>query len=393
MLNNNPGSLPKLKLYKAPLRREGLPMKSVFYLLSSVLLLLSLFSCHKNGTKPPETELPDTTSHNITWQTFEFGIYPSILRDVAVISENDIWAVGEIHTEETKASPEYDPYNAVHWDGQKWELKRIQTNACGGVVYPPLECVFKLSDGNIVFSDGSQIIHYNGNTFSTDCSLIPKLTGGVRKIWGISKGDFYVVGTSGFIAHYDGHSWTKIESGTDVDLTDIYGTFDGIVVWVSGFNDLKGSILLRNGDNGFETMARVEKPGIPDSLNKITKAFKNVWTDNKDMAYVAAIGRIYYVSVNNTLNEYNKENIWYDYRNEPGYPNETWAFRGNSENDLFVAGYKNFVRHYNGKSWYQYDEILNEGFWYAIYVKDNLVVAVGSSNDYISYARVCVGLR
>jgi len=52
-----------LILYKAPPRREGLPMKSVFYLLSSVFFLLSYYSCHKNGTRPPETEVPDTTSH------------------------------------------------------------------------------------------------------------------------------------------------------------------------------------------------------------------------------------------------------------------------------------------------------------------------------------------
>ncbi|MDP2302888.1 MAG: glucosyl transferase, partial [Ignavibacteria bacterium] len=37
----------------------------------------------------------DTTSHNFTWQTFEFGQHSSsVLYDVAIIDENNIWAVG-----------------------------------------------------------------------------------------------------------------------------------------------------------------------------------------------------------------------------------------------------------------------------------------------------------
>ncbi len=40
----------------------------------------------------------DTTSHNFTWQSFEFGEHgASFLWDVAIIEENNIWAVGEIY--------------------------------------------------------------------------------------------------------------------------------------------------------------------------------------------------------------------------------------------------------------------------------------------------------
>ncbi|NOX65840.1 MAG: hypothetical protein GXO85_08580 [Chlorobi bacterium] len=73
----------------------------------------------------------DTTSHNFAWETYTFGGVngSSYLKDVAIINENNIWAVGEIHTEETD---QFDsngvwvkPYNAIHWDGSTWELKRI----------------------------------------------------------------------------------------------------------------------------------------------------------------------------------------------------------------------------------------------------------------------------
>ena len=72
----------------------------------------------------------DTTSHNFTWQTFEFGEASaggSILYDVAIIDENNIWAVGEIYMNDSLGNPDYKAYNTVHWDGQKWELKRIYT--------------------------------------------------------------------------------------------------------------------------------------------------------------------------------------------------------------------------------------------------------------------------
>ena len=42
----------------------------------------------------------DTTSHNFSWQTFTFGDIiggSSYLKDIAIINENDIWAVGAIY--------------------------------------------------------------------------------------------------------------------------------------------------------------------------------------------------------------------------------------------------------------------------------------------------------
>ena len=62
----------------------------------------------------------DTTSHNFTWQTFEFGQHSSsTLYDVAIINENDIWAVGEIYMNDSLGNPDPACYNAVHWDGSR----------------------------------------------------------------------------------------------------------------------------------------------------------------------------------------------------------------------------------------------------------------------------------
>jgi len=61
----------------------------------------------QNGKETAKSELVtaqtmDTTSNNFTWQKYYFGGAAfSVLHDVAIVNDSDIWAVGEIHTAET----------------------------------------------------------------------------------------------------------------------------------------------------------------------------------------------------------------------------------------------------------------------------------------------------
>lgn len=78
-----------------------------------------------NSNKINTTTL-DTTSNNFSWQSWSFGSYSATsLYDVAIINENDIWAVGEILIADSVGTG-YTVYNAVHWDGQSWELKKYK---------------------------------------------------------------------------------------------------------------------------------------------------------------------------------------------------------------------------------------------------------------------------
>ncbi len=64
----------------------------------------------------------DTISHDYTWQMFSFGdpaAGSSELNDVAIIDENNIWAVGEIYLLDSTGVPDPNAYNAVHWDGSQ----------------------------------------------------------------------------------------------------------------------------------------------------------------------------------------------------------------------------------------------------------------------------------
>ncbi len=296
----------------------------------------------------------DTTSHDFTWQTFEFGGQggSSYFNDVAIIDENDIWAVGEIYTTD-------DKYNAAHWDGEKWELKRIKTKACGGVEYPPILSVFGFADETIVFghTDGSLTFLKNQN-YINDCSLWYKVRGTAKKIWGISKKDFYVVGYDGFIAHYDGQQWQRIESGTSENINDIYGIV----------KDNKKTIycvfgkVLTHSNPG--VLKIEENTAIPLDWPYDWRDPHSVWLDNPNIIYVAG--------ADVELKAYS--NSWKIIKSFKYYLRR---MRGNSKNDLFITGDYGFLVHFNGFNWYVYESGNSSKIYWSLDFKENIVVSVG----------------
>lgn len=52
---------------------------------------------------------------------------------------------------------------------------------------------------------------------------------GIIGIWGSSGTDVFAVGWNGTIIHYDGSSWSSMNSGTIYDLHDIWGSSGGFV--------------------------------------------------------------------------------------------------------------------------------------------------------------------
>jgi len=166
----------------------------------------------------------DTTSHNFTFETFTFGgtAGSSTLYDVAIIDENNIWVVGEIYLNDSLGHS--IRFNTVHWDGNGWKKKRIYYYGnCSAVEYPMLDAIWAFSKNNIAITNGGSIGWFDGNTVNLDCEVNPLLTGSINKIWGTSSSDLFVVGNVGNIVHYNGSSWSKIESGTERTFFDIWG--------------------------------------------------------------------------------------------------------------------------------------------------------------------------
>ncbi len=96
----------------------------------------------------------EPTSHNFTWQTFTFGEHSSsVLYDVAIIDENNIWAVGAIYMNDSLGNPDPIPYSIAKWDGVRWELKKIFYNI--NSIIAPIRGILVLNSNEIYIAAGS----------------------------------------------------------------------------------------------------------------------------------------------------------------------------------------------------------------------------------------------
>ena len=327
---------------------KNLFTKNLFAFLILIVFLLSHYAC--NTTEPiiNINSDQDTTSHNFTFKTWTFGEHSSsVLYDVAIIDENNIWVVGEIYMNDSLGNHDPIAYNAINWDGSEWHLKRIYfPTVCGSASLTPYpaKAIFAFNDGQIWVSSSGDKMAILENRIQIDKFCLPEnVSMSINKIWGCNSNDLYIVGNKGNIAHFTGPTtgWQKIESTTDINLRDVWGSPDGSVVWSVGFDDFYGTVFLRNTINGFEKVLEITDPEMPHPPNQITHIFKSLWTDKSDTIYLGAVGRIYAAPYN--TNGDADEKIWWDYQNQQGYPPETNVIRGNSDHDIFVAGYLNFI--------------------------------------------------
>ncbi|MCL4551045.1 MAG: glucosyl transferase [Bacteroidetes bacterium] len=305
----------------------------------------------------------DTTSHNFSWQMFTFGEQSSsVLYDVAIINENDIWAVGEIYTKDSYTYDSLgnwiDPYNAIHWDGEKWGLKRIYYNYNGSYLWSPIRTIFAFNENDIWFGTN---LHWNGKTYEQPFSSV--LTGwSVNKLFGTSSNDLYAVGNSGNIAHYNGTYWQKIESGTSVDIQDIWGTDNEgrQTILCSASNVASGGehkILKING-------TKVEQVEWVNS-----RRTHSIWFDDSNSIFSCG-GGVYI----------KKHRNWIEQTSLP--LTYTRRVRGNAKNDVFVVGDFGLVEHYNGTNWKTYPEAA-QGIFYSMDYKKGIMVATGGSDNAI----------
>ena len=329
-----------------------------------------------------ETENSDTlqvktlelTSNNYTWQKYTFGNgASSTLYDAAIMNENNIWCVGVINFNDSSKNG-FTAYNAIHWNGNEWELKQIQFYTfCGqsSVGSYPAKAIFALSDSMMIVGSASQLAYMNGEKqIKTEC--IP-LTISINKIWGTSDNDFYVVGNSGSIAHYLNGQWGKIESGLNLNIHDINGFLNPF----SGKNEIlcvaddpyylqKVQVISIKEDN---TTELIDNTGLGIAIS-------SVWFKP---------GVQYFIVGNGLYEKTYAETVrWIDINNNRTITqNYIVAIRGNGLNDIIVTGAFGEVIHFNGQQWKSFIDqtSLINGTYSSVAIKGNLVVAVGQDQN------------
>jgi len=340
------------------------------------IAILTADTIIKSETVTAQTLAP--TSNEFTWQSWEFGEHSSnVLYDVAIIDENNIWAVGEIYMNDSLGNPDPHAYNAVHWDGSEWGLKRITVDFRGSLITPPLTGVFTFSSTDIWFV-GSLPIHGDGENwtmYDLRTTVDPNLS--LSKVWGESPNNIYFVGLVGNIAHYENGVWTKIESGTDLNIYDIWGDVNPqtgeyeILCIASNIFFNEGNRLLKVLNN---SATEVTNDGLPWSL--FTLWFKP--------------GRIYYVGGDGMYNVKQLGESWTKDLSLPTYYKT--SIRGQALNDIVLCGVYGLLMHNNGVEWksYQYTVFELDKTFANIDIKGNVVSASGSFG---SKAFITIGKR
>jgi hypothetical protein len=325
----------------------------------------------------------DTTSHNFTYQTWEFGDFNnSVLYDVAIINENNIWAVGEIFLNDSLGN--YDPtrYNTAHWNGSHWKILRIKWIYQGTTITNILKSVFAFDENNVWFC-GNGLIKWNGLEFVAQ-PISSQVWGPymMNKMWGRSSSDLYIVGNSGSIAHYNGVQWQKIESGTDLNLTDVFGNTNGeIYIAGASIQYVKGVLLKNSTSNTFETMITSEIIDESQLFEKLYGSIYSVWMDENNTLFSAGSFLFRYKNNRWDFTESLQGNcLNCNAINYRGYFN---SVRGNGSNDYVVAGERNTLLHFNGNTWMQLGlpySPTSSISWYEVAQKNDVIVTVGVNN-------------
>ena len=300
----------------------------------------------------------DTTSHDFTWEVYEFPCYGSgVFNDVAIIDENDIWVVGDF-----EPIP-YQTYNAVHWNGSRWEKRRIPfSGPCVIVQYPPISSIWAYNKHDILFNDGGRIINYDGiNNYQVDCGMHNLLTGRMNKMFGFNENELYVVCNHGSYVWYN-NDWHYQETGKDLNFQDIWGVYNPLtgekkVMAIACNHFTADSVGLFEIDN--DNIKKIKNAGLPLEAD-------GIWSPNSIKWFIGSAG-LYY------SNDLNKP---WKYFNTPIELGFCRRIRGNGLNDIFVAGNNGYIGHWNGKSWKTYLGI--QASFYGLDVKGNIVVAGGT---------------
>lgn len=298
--------------------------------------------------------------------------------------------MGQIYTDEKDSlGNPAQPYTAAHWNGRAWELIRFayklsetyleQIRALG---------IWYFSDKNIWLTSGS-IFHYNGKI--SELIYRPDLEHGLaaEHFWAFSENDIYAVGDGGLMVHYDGSSWKLITTPTTLRFRDIWGYRNPRgekELWLVAADDDKTfGAVLKYDREGWHTLFD-ENTRVYDDDDEHNRA-RAVW-GTKESIYLCMIGP-YDVNIykHNRLN-FTEYKLFYNQKNFP-----IVDIDGRGANDIFFAGYKDGIAHYNGKSFKTYNErIMKDARFESVAQTKDAVFCVGgffSSNNGI----VVVGKR
>jgi hypothetical protein len=375
-------------------------------IITLVVILSAAFSCKEEvpvSNAPPVAQL-DTTSHDMIWRvdTIGFG-FGSSLRDVCIINDSCIYAVGRI-VQRDSSTGTGDPniYNVLKWDGRMWEKQRVFTaTSYGASSNVPIAAVYGISTNNIfLISDVGGFAGWNGSSWNT--FWISQRSGSIRKIWASSPNNIYLVGGNGTITRYDGNQWTQLLTNTSVDLNDISGTSDGLILYAVGYSSSDGNSILmripRSYDLPFPYYSFINGVETPRSdrlcaFCGFRGSLSSVSVTERGTLWVAG-GHVYRKNQNSDTARAESQT----FTQNGGSGIQIWSpraslIRGTKDNDMWVYG--DSLYHWNGASWKSFNVVSSASdVIRGMSVTSSMVALVGSRvENNTQYALIITGRR
>jgi len=303
----------------------------------------------------PITTLPLTTN-NFIWTADTLGNwqYSTVLNDVAIIDQDNIWAVGDIATDSGR-------YNLAKWNGEQWRLEHV-------LGYASLRSIQYFS-ANDVWANSSYPQHWDGKKWTLyrlDQSTRP---GVIQACWGTSSSNMYFVGNSGTIVHYDGTTFDRLESGTTETINDIWGSRNPVTGELTIYCAV--TTLYTNNER---RIVQIHPEGtVTDALQyRLNHSAMTIWFDGGSPVYLGGGGFFQY-------SWWTKH--WQPVPDLPEY--FVWDIAGNASNDILAVGAYGFLAHFNGTKWTQLSTIQSAPSFRAVDIQDDFAVILGRTANVI----------
>jgi len=336
---------------------------------------------------------PDTTGNNIVWDIQIFGA-PSgninSLWDAHILSDDDIWVVGEIRNFDGDSL-----HNYIRWDGNEW-TQGIMNEENNPSPYPHiLTSIYGFSQ-NDLWMTVSLPAYFNGDYWYLYLGVdgYPLSLGEIRNTWGSSSTSMYFSEYSGDIIHWNGEGFTIMEtttgSGSQYDppypIWDMYGLDDDHIWTISGHIDLVNPDHPRKLSfyNGIDWVDLYTITTAIQEDDELGGYIYNVWAYGDTVYVSAALNGLWRESISTGEGSY--------------FPldslssiNAGWSrgkgLLGNNSHDIFTVSQIAKYAHYNGSSWYfgneVYDYFISTEYYHlcsGMAVKDNTIILYGNLN-------------
>ncbi len=215
-----------------------------------------------NTANSTVTSTPTSTpACGLYWHVVPSGDGPagSELRDMAVLSTDDIWAVGITSGPNTSL--------IMHWDGANWSVvSNFLPVILNSVEAISPNDVWAVGQGDAGFT---LIMHWDGSTWSQVAS--PK--GLLYGVSGVASNDVWAVGVTStlggpLLLHWDGITWTSVQSPMETGFLVGVDAISSNDVWAVGWSGSSVSNTRTLHWNG-SVWAVVSSPNIPSAYNEL----------------------------------------------------------------------------------------------------------------------------